>query len=56
MKVMRCMGVGPVVPYSYCGRRAFDAGVGINLDLDGSGLSPSVRPYRMLAPGAVTMP
>ena len=43
LKVMRCAGVGPVVPFSYVGRQAFDAGVGINLDLNGSGISPVVR-------------
>jgi hypothetical protein len=43
IKVMRCAGVGPVVPFSYAGRRAFDAGIGLNLDLNGAGLAPSVR-------------
>jgi hypothetical protein len=43
IKVMRCAGVGPVVPFSWTGRRAFDMGVGMNLDLNGAGLAPSVR-------------
>lgn len=43
LKVMRCAGAGPVVPFSFVGRRAFDAGVGVNLDLNGAGISPVVR-------------
>ena len=43
IKVMRCAGFGPVVPFSYSGRKAFDAGIGLNMDLQGAGLAPSVR-------------
>jgi hypothetical protein len=39
VKVMRCFGVGPVVPISRCGRQMFDFGAGANLDLTGDGLS-----------------
>lgn len=43
VKAMRCFGAGPVVPVSRSGRRVFDAGIGVNLDLAGSGLSAVVR-------------
>jgi hypothetical protein len=42
VKVMRSAGVGPVVPFSCAGRQAFDGGIGLNLDLNGAGLSPVV--------------
>lgn len=45
IKVMRCAGAGPVVPYSWRGRQAFDAGIGANLDLNGAGVSPTVRRF-----------
>jgi hypothetical protein len=43
VKAMRCAGAGPIIQTMKGAKRAIDAGLGINLDLTGSGITPVVR-------------
>jgi hypothetical protein len=43
VKAMRCAASGPVVQTPKGPKRAIDAGLGVNLDLTGNGVTPVVR-------------